>query len=93
MSLISLARRGRVVAVLAGALLLVPVLAEARPGGKGGVGSRGSRTEAAPMRTDTTPNGAQPFQRSAQPSPAQAAPAAGRRPLPPRPRAPRWPAA
>jgi predicted lipid-binding transport protein (Tim44 family) len=77
MSLISLARRGRVVAVLAGALLLVPVLAEARPGGKGGVGSRGSRTEAAPMRTDTTPNGAQPFQRSAQPSPAQAAPAAG----------------
>lgn len=77
MSLISLARRGRVVAVLAGALLLVPVLAEARPGGKGGVGSRGSRTEAAPTRTDTTPNGAQPFQRSAQPSPTQAAPAAG----------------
>ncbi|WP_291822120.1 Tim44 domain-containing protein [Bosea sp. (in: a-proteobacteria)] len=76
MSLISLARRGRVVAVLAGALLLVPVLAEARPGGKGGAGSRGSRTEAAPMRTDTTPNGAQPFQRSASPSPAQAAPAA-----------------
>lgn len=77
MSLISLARRGRVVAVLAGALLLVPVLAEARPGGKGGFGSRGSRTESAPMRTDTTPNGAQPFQRSATPSPTQAAPAAG----------------
>jgi predicted lipid-binding transport protein (Tim44 family) len=77
MSLISLARRGRVVAVLAGALLLVPVLAEARPGGKGGFGSRGSRTESAPARTNTAPNGAQPFQRSAQPSPAQAAPAAG----------------
>ncbi|MDP3258684.1 TIM44-like domain-containing protein [Bosea sp. (in: a-proteobacteria)] len=77
MSLISLARRGRVVAVLAGALLLVPVLAEARPGGKGGFGSRGSRTEAPPARTNTAPNGAQPFQRSATPSPSQAAPAAG----------------
>ena len=33
MSLISLARRGRVIAVLAGALLLVPIVAEARPGG------------------------------------------------------------
>ena len=77
MSLISLARRGRVVAVLAGALLLVPVLAEARPGGKGGFGSRGSRTQSAPAPTNTAPNGAQPFQRSATPSPTQAAPAAG----------------
>lgn len=74
MSLISLARRGRYVAVIASALLLVPVLAEARPGGGKGAGSRGSRTEQAPARTDTAPNGAQPFQRSAQPSPA--APAA-----------------
>lgn len=77
MSLISLARRGRVVAVLAGALLLVPVIAEARPGGKGGFGSRGSRTYQAPPSTNTAPSGAQPFQRSAQPSPSQAAPAAG----------------
>lgn len=77
MSLISLARRGRVIAVVAGALLLAPVLAEARPGGgKAGLGSRGSRTESAPARTDTAPNGAQPFQRSATPSPSQAAPAA-----------------
>lgn len=76
MSLISLARRGRVVAVVAGALLLVPVLAEARPGGGKAFGSRGSRTESAPARTDTAPNGAQPFQRSATPSPTQAAPAA-----------------
>ncbi|PZN98812.1 MAG: hypothetical protein DCF30_13330 [Hyphomicrobiales bacterium] len=76
MSLISLARRGRVVAVLAGALLLVPVLAEARPGGKGGFGSRGTRTQSAPAPTNTAPNGAQPFQRSATPSPTQAAPAA-----------------
>lgn len=78
MSLISLARRGRAVAVVAGALLLVPVIAEARPGGsKGSVGSRGSRTDSAPAPTNTAPNGAQPFQRSATPSPAQAAPAAG----------------
>ncbi|SEF49259.1 Predicted lipid-binding transport protein, Tim44 family [Bosea lathyri] len=77
--MISLARRGRVVAVLAGALLLVPVLAEARPGGGKGFGSRGSRTESAPARTDTAPNGAQPFQRSATPapSPSLAGPAAG----------------
>ncbi|HEV7261252.1 MAG TPA: TIM44-like domain-containing protein [Bosea sp. (in: a-proteobacteria)] len=78
MSLISLARHGRFVAVLAGALILVPVLAEARPGGgKGSFGSRGSRTESAPAPTNTAPNGAQPFQRSAQPSASQAAPAAG----------------
>ena len=74
MSLISLARHGRIVAFVAGALLLAPIVAEARPGGGKSVGSRGSRTESAPARTDTAPNGAQPFQRSATPSPA--APAA-----------------
>lgn len=80
MFLHSLARRGRFVAVLASALLLAPVLAEARPGGGKSLGSRGSRTESAPARTETAPNGAQPFQRSAQPSPASpsvAGPAAG----------------
>lgn len=77
MSLISLARRGRVIAVLAGALLLVPMVAEARPGGGKGFGSRGSRTESAPSRTTTAPNGAQPFQRSAQPSAPAASQAAG----------------
>jgi predicted lipid-binding transport protein (Tim44 family) len=77
MSLISLARRGRVIALLAGALVLVPVLAEARPGGGRSFGSRGTRTESAPAPTNTAPNGAQTFQRSATPSPAQAAPAAG----------------
>lgn len=76
MSLISLSRRGRVIAVLAGALLLVPVLAEARPGGGRSFGSRGTRTEAPPAPTNTAPGGAQNFQRST-PSPAQAAPAAG----------------
>jgi predicted lipid-binding transport protein (Tim44 family) len=77
MSLISLARRGRAVAVVASVLLLVPVLAEARPGGGKAFGSRGSRTDSAPAQTNTAPNGAQPFQRSATPSPTQAAPAAG----------------
>lgn len=79
MSLISLARRGRVVAVVAGALLLVPVLAEARPGGGKGFGSRGTRTESAPAPTNTAPTGAQPFQRSTTPapSPSMAGPAAG----------------
>ena len=79
MSLISLARRGRVVAVVAGALLLVPVLAEARPGGGKGFGSRGTRTNSAPAPTNTAPTGAQPFQRSAAPtpSPSMAGPAAG----------------
>jgi len=33
MSLISLARRGRAVALVTGALMLVPLVAEARPGG------------------------------------------------------------
>ncbi len=77
MSLISLARRGRIVALLAGALLFIPALAEARPGGKGGFGSRGTRTYQAPAPTNTAPSGGQNFQRSATPSPAQAAPAAG----------------
>jgi predicted lipid-binding transport protein (Tim44 family) len=75
MSLISLSRHGRIVAIFAGALLLAPMVAEARPGGGKSVGSRGSRTESAPAPTSTAPNGAQPFQRSATPSPA--APAAG----------------
>lgn len=74
MSLISLARRGRVVAVLAGVLLLAPIVAEARPGGGKSFGSRGMRTQSAPAPTTTAPNGAQPFQRSAVPS---AAPSAG----------------
>ncbi|RDJ25024.1 hypothetical protein DWF00_17625 [Bosea caraganae] len=77
MSLISLARRGRVIALIAGALVLVPMLAEARPGGGRSSGSRGARSESAPAPTNTAPNGAQTFQRSATPSPAQAAPAAG----------------
>ena len=75
MSLISLSRRGRFVAVLSGALLLAPIVAEARPGGGKSFGSRGVRTQSAPAPTATAPQGAQPFQRSTQPS--AGAPAAG----------------
>lgn len=75
MSLISLSRHGRFIAVLAGALLLTPMVAEARPGGGKSFGSRGMRTQSAPAPTNTAPNGAQPFQRSTAPSPS--APSAG----------------
>ncbi len=70
MSLISLARRGRAIALITGALLLVPLVAEARPGGGRSSGSRGSFTNSAPPSTNTTPGGAQTFQRSAPSSPA-----------------------
>ena len=70
MSLISLARRGRAVALITGALLLVPLVAEARPGGGRSSGSRGSFSNSAPPSTNTTPGGAQTFQRSAPSSPA-----------------------
>ena len=78
MSLISLARRGRFVAAVAGALLLVPVVAEARLGGGKSFGNRGTRTEQAVPRTNTAPTGAQPMQRSAAPAtnPAAGAPGA-----------------
>ena len=78
MSLISLARRGRAVALVAGALMLVPVLAEARPGGGKGFGSRGSRTTQQVAPTQTAPTGAAPMQRTATPAPSAsaAAPAA-----------------
>ncbi|CAM5188361.1 putative lipid-binding transport protein, Tim44 family OS=Bosea thiooxidans OX=53254 GN=SAMN05660750_02056 PE=4 SV=1 [Bosea thiooxidans] len=78
MSLISLARRGRAVALVVGALMLVPLVAEARPGGGRSSGSRGSFTNSAPPSTNTTPGGAQTFQRSApSPSPSMAGPSAG----------------
>lgn len=75
MSLISLARRGRAIALVAGALLLVPVAAEARLGGGKSMGSRGTFTRSAPPPTATTPGGGQQFQRSA-PSPSVAGPSA-----------------
>jgi predicted lipid-binding transport protein (Tim44 family) len=51
--------------------------ADARPGGGGSMGSRGSRTYSAPPSTTTAPGTAQPFNRTmTQPSPATAAPVA-----------------
>jgi predicted lipid-binding transport protein (Tim44 family) len=74
MSLISIARRGRAIALVAGALMILPLAAEARPGGGKSMGSRGSFSREAPPPTATTPGGGQQFQRSA---PSMAAPAAG----------------
>ncbi len=51
------------------ALVLVPMLADARPGGRFSSGSRGSRTYSAPPPTRTAPSGAQRFDRTTtQPS-------------------------
>jgi len=71
------------VLLLAGALALMPALAEARAGLGGSSGSRGSHTNAAPAPTTTAPSAA-PMQRSAtpqtqpgvSPAPSAAAPAA-----------------
>lgn len=76
MSLISLARRGRAIALIAGALLLVPIIAEAAPGGRS-MGSRGSRSQSQVAPTPTAPGSS--FQRSPTqaPGPSAATPAAG----------------
>jgi predicted lipid-binding transport protein (Tim44 family) len=46
---------------------LAPALAEARPGGGGSFGSRGSRTYSAPPSTNTAPRTAAPVERSMTP--------------------------
>lgn len=46
------------------ALALAPALAEARAGGRGSAGSRGSQTYSAPPATQTAPRGGQQFQRT-----------------------------
>ncbi len=58
------------------ALALAPAIAEARAGGRGSSGSRGSQTFSAPPATRTAPSGAQQFQRTETPAPS-AATAAG----------------
>ncbi len=64
------------IAVLA--LALSPVSADARAGGRGSFGSRGSMTYSAPPSTNTAPYSAAPMQRSmtprGQPSPGYGAP-------------------
>src|SRR5215210_4589944 len=77
-------QRERWVFALAGMLAMtLTSVADARPGDRGSVGSRGSRTHDAPAATQTAPTTAQPIQRS-QTSPSQTQP---------RPNAPAQPAA
>ena len=66
------------------ALVLAPVLADAKPGGNSSSGSRGSRTYSAPPPTQTAPNTARPMERTAtQPSGPQQAGGAARPGMPP----------
>lgn len=76
MSLISLARRGRAVALIAGALLLVPIIAEAAPGGRS-FGSRGTRTQSQVAPTPTAPGSSFQRNQTQAPGPSAASPAAG----------------
>jgi predicted lipid-binding transport protein (Tim44 family) len=79
MSLDSLARRGRMVALASCALLLVPSFVMAKPSGGKSFGSRGAKTNQSAPPTNTAPTAAQPMQRTATPpgaAPATAAPTA-----------------
>jgi hypothetical protein len=51
-------------AIAAAALALAPALADARPGGGGSSGSRGSRTYSAPPSTSTAPGQARQMDRT-----------------------------
>ncbi len=63
-------KRGSLGALILAALLaLAPTIAEARMGGGGSFGSRGSRTWSAPPSTRTAPGMAAPFERSDTPRP------------------------
>jgi len=73
-----------VTAFAALAMVLVPALVEAKPGGGSSSGSRGSRTYSAPPPTQTAPNTARPMERTAtQPSGPQQAGAPARPGMPP----------
>ena len=65
------------------AMVLVPVLVEAKPGGGSSSGSRGSRTYSAPAPTQTAPNAARPMERTATQPTAPQAGAAARPGMPP----------
>jgi len=65
------------------AMVLVPVLVEAKPGGGSSSGSRGSRTYSAPAPTQTAPNAARPMERTATQPTAPQAGAATRPGMPP----------
>ena len=73
-----------VTAFAALAMVLVPVLVDAKPGGNSSSGSRGSRTYSAPPPTQTAPGTARPMERTAtQPSGPQQAGAPARPGMPP----------
>ncbi|GJE38743.1 TIM44-like domain-containing protein [Methylobacterium persicinum] len=57
-------RRRAALLALAAALTVAAPIAEARPGGGGSMGSRGSRTYTAPSATPTAPGGGMTMQRS-----------------------------
>ncbi len=64
-------KRGSLVSLALAALLaLAPAIAEARMGGGGSFGSRGSRSWSAPPSTRTMPGTASPFERSVTPRPS-----------------------
>jgi predicted lipid-binding transport protein (Tim44 family) len=85
--LTQISRRRRVASLLAlaAALTVAAPVVEARPGGGGSFGSRGSRTYTAPSATPTAPGGGMTMQRSqtapspGMGSPGMQAPATGRR--------------
>ena len=73
-----------VTAFAALAMIMVPALVEAKPGGGSSSGSRGSRTYSAPPPTQTAPNTARPMERTAtQPGSPQQAGAPARPGMPP----------
>ena len=64
-------KRGSLISLALAALLaLAPAIAEARMGGGGSFGSRGSRSWSAPPSTRTMPGQASPFERSVTPRPS-----------------------
>ena len=69
--------RSRAMIALAAVLIFAGSAAEARMGGRGSFGSRGSRTWSAPPSTSTAPGAASPIQRSQVPNQAINRPAAG----------------
>ena len=71
----SRSRRRAALLALAAALTVAAPIAEARPGGGGSMGSRGSRTYTAPSATPTAPGGGMTMQRSqTTPSPGMNSP-------------------
>lgn len=68
-------KRAATMLALAASLAIAAPVVEARPGGGGGMGSRGSRTYAPPAGTTTSPGATAPIQRTqTQPSPGMTNP-------------------